>query len=291
GLERLRDRYFSKGTQNWVKYTAEIYEYQKKSLEQEKKNIISLYDDISKYAQERLTEVVNKQAVFAEKIKDSGRLFNKNTVTIDGVSDTYYSMHNMQEDIKRIKLYQSLLEEFEERADRLGVSEDIKNGFLKELREEDFNSVVSLLNYMKGSTDESVFNYLSAWNEKNILANSVAAKSFEPEFNESIEDSYKKMKEVLSAAGYEIPESFFASGSLSAQKFGDAFIEEIEVQMARIRSIIDAFNGEISGYSNMYGGNTYNTSNTSYNIQSDNARDTVEEIKRYETVKRLAGIA
>ena len=291
GLERLRDRYFSKGTQNWVKYTAEIYEYQKKSLEQEKKNIISLYDDISKYAQERLTEVVNKQAVFAEKIKDSGRLFDKNTVTMDGVSDTYYSMHNMQEDIKRIKLYQSLLEEFEERADRLGVSEDIKKGFLKELREEDFNSVVSLLNYMKGSTDESVFNYLSAWNEKNILANAVAAKSFEPEFNESIEDSYKKMKEVLSAAGYEIPESFFASGSLSAQKFGDAFIEEIEVQMARIRSIIDAFNGEISGYSNMYGGNTYNTSNTSYTIQSDNAQDTVEQIKRYETVKRLAGIA
>ncbi|HAL63400.1 MAG TPA: hypothetical protein DCO93_03020, partial [Clostridiales bacterium] len=280
-----------KGTQNWVKYTAEIYEYQKKSLEQEKKNIISLYDDISKYAQERLTEVVNKQAIFAEKIKDSGRLFDKNTVTIDGVSDTYYSMHNMQEDIKRIKLYQSLLEEFEERADRLGVSEDIKNGFLKELREEDFNSVVSLLNYMKGSTDESVFNYLSAWNEKNTLANAVAAKSFEPEFNESIEDSYKKMKEVLSAAGYEIPESFFTSGSLSAQKFGDAFIEEIEVQMARIRSIIDAFNGEISGYSNMYGGNTYNTSNTSYTIQSDNAQDTVEQIKRYETVKRLAGIA
>ena len=74
------------------------------------------------------------------------------------------------------------------------------------------------------------------------------------------------------------------------QKF-DAFIEEIEVQMARIRSIIDAFNGEISGYSNMYGGNTYNTSNTSYTIQSDNAQDTVEQIKRYETVKRLAGIA
>ena len=291
GLERLRDKYFSKGTQNWVKYTAQIYEYQKKSLEQERQNIISLYDDISNYAAERLTDVLNKQADFAEKIKNSGNLFDKNTVTINGVTDTYYSMHNMQSDIEKIKLYKSLLEEFSKRADNLGISDEIKKGFLKELREEDFNSAVSMLKYIAANSDETLFNYLSAWNEKNILAGTIAAETFQTEFDEGVKDSYEKMKEALTAAGYETPEGFFASGSLSAKRFGDAFVEEIELQMERIRSIIDAFNVEISGYSKMYGGNTYNTSNTSYNIQSDNAYDTVEQIRRYETVKRLSGVA
>lgn len=290
GMERLRNRYFSKGTQNWVKYTAQIYEYQKKALEKEKENIVSLYDDISKYAEERLTGILNKQAAFAEKIKDSGRIADKNSVTIDGVGDTYYSMHNMHEDIERIKLYQSLLEELAERADGLGISAEIKNGFLKELKEEDFGVALSLLKYIQLSEDDVVSEYLSAWNERNVLAGAVAAKNFEDEFNEGIRDSYENMKDILQNAGYEIPEGFYVSGSLSAKRFGDAFAEEIEVQMERIRSIIEVFNSELSGYSQISAGNTYNTSNTSYNIQSDNAYDTVEQIRRYETVKRLSGV-
>ena len=289
-LERLRDRYFAKGTQNWLKYTAEIYTYQKKSLEQEKENIVSMYDDISRYAEEKLSEVIEKQAAFAEKIKDAGRLFDKNTIELNGTKEVYYSMHDMKKDIENIKLYQSLLEEFSQRADSIGIDESIKKGFLKELSQEDFYTSIGLLRNIKGNTDESLFNYLNAWNERNILADSVAAKSFEDDFKESIEDAYENMKIILTRAGYEIPEGFFASGSLSAKKFGDAFVEEIETQMERIRGIIDAFNSEISAYTRISEGVTYNTSNTSYNIQSSDADDTVEKIRRYETVKRLAGI-
>lgn len=290
-LEQLRDRYFSKGTQNWVKYTAQIYEYQKKALEQEKSSIIWLYDDISEYTSKKLTEVINKQAAFSEKLKNSGQLFNKNTIYLDGKNITYYSMHNMQEDINKIKLYTSLAEEFAKRADNIGISAEIKTDFLKELREIDFESALGFLKTIKGSTDEALSNYLTAWDERNSIADSVAAKSFESDFADSLENSYEHMKEVLSRAGYEIPDGFFISGSLSAQKFGDAFIGEIETQMARIRSVIEAFNSEIATYSVMKGGDTYNTSNTSYNIQSDEASDTVEQIRRIETVKRLSGIA
>lgn len=289
-LERLRDRYFAKGTQNWLKYTAEIYQYQKKSLEQEKENIVSMYDDISRYAEEKLSEVIDKQSALAEKIKDSGKLFDKNTFKIGDTTQVYYSMHDMKQDIENIKLYQSLLEEFSQRADSIGIDSSIKKGFLKELSEEDFYTSIGLLQNIKANTDESVFNYLTAWNEKNAIAEAVAAKSFEEDFNESIEDAYENMKDVLTRAGYEIPEGFFTSGSLSAQKFGDAFVSEIETQMERIRGIIDAFNNEISAYTRISDGVTYNTSNTSYNIQSSNADDTVEQIRRYETVKRLAGL-
>ncbi|MBQ6907131.1 MAG: hypothetical protein IJQ28_02025, partial [Clostridia bacterium] len=123
------------------------------------------------------------------------------------------------------------------------------------------------------------------------LADAVAAKLYEKDFSESLEDSYAHMKEVLSKAGYEIPDGFFVSGNLSAQKFGEAFITEIETQMQRIRSVIEAFNSEIALGSMVSSSNTYNTSNTSYNIQSKDASDTVEQIRRIETVKRLSGVA
>ena len=290
-LEQLRDRYFGKGTQNWLKYTAQIYEYQKRVLEEEKESIISLYDDISEYASNKLSEVINKQASLAESLKSTGNLFNKNTISFDDKTLTYYSMHDMQNDIERIKEYSRLLEDFSERADKLGIDADIKKGFLTELKDIDFEAALSLLNSIKGSTDSAITDYLYAWNERNTLADTVAAKAYESDFAEGIENSYEHMKEVLSRAGYEIPEGFFVSGSLSAQKFGDAFIEEIETQMSRIRSVIEAFSSEITQYPVIMGGNTYNTSNTSYNIQSSDAADTVEEIRRFETVKRLSGIA
>ena len=296
-LEKLRDRYFKKGTQNWVKYTAEIYAYQKKALEQEKialerekKDIVSVYDDISSYAADRLSEVLTKQAEFSEKLKSAGGLYNKNTINLGNFEDTFYTMRNLEQDIENIKRYQQLLEDFAERADRLGIGADISKGFLKEIKNEDFYAAISLLTYMQNSEDAKVLSYLSAWDERNKLADAIAAKTYEDEFNDSVSDAYENMKNVLMQAGYEIPEGFFASGSLSAQRFGDAFVAEIETQMERIRAIIDAFNSEISAYPEVFGGVTYNTSNTSYNISSANAADTVEQIRRYETVKRLAGI-
>ena len=290
-LEELRDRYFGKGTQNWLKYTAQIYEYQKKALEDEKKNIISLYDDISEYASVKLGEVIEKQAEFAESLKSASGIFNKNTINMDGKSITYYSMHDMQADIDRIKEYSRLLEDFSQRADNLGIDSGVKADFISELRNIDFGAAIGLLSTIKNSTDLKVSQYLSAWAEKNALADAVAAKSFENDFSDALDNSYEHMKEVLERAGYEIPDGFFVSGSLSAQKFGDAFLGEIEVQMQRIRAVIEAFNGEIASYPVVMGGNTYNTSNTSYNIQSADANDTVEQIRRIETVKRLSGVA
>ena len=95
---------------------------------------------------------------------------------------------------------------------------------------------------------------------------------------------------MLEAAGYEIPDGFYVSGSISAQKFGEAFVSELENQLDVIRSKIDEFNMGLEFAPNISGA-VYNTTNTSYNINSQGAQDTVEQIRRYETVKRLAGVS
>ena len=60
-LEQLRDRYFAKGTDNWVKYTKQIYAYQEKLIKEEQKQIEGLYDDISDYATDKLEGILKKQ--------------------------------------------------------------------------------------------------------------------------------------------------------------------------------------------------------------------------------------
>ena len=290
-LEVLRNRFLRKGTQSWLNFSVEIYQHQKKVLDKEKKSLMEAYSEVSKYASDRLSEVLEKQERYAERIKSETNIFNKNTVKMGGMTDVYYSMHDFREDINRIKQYQQLLGEFSERADKLGISPEIQKEFLRKLADEDIYTSINLLNSIKSSSDNAFNNYLSSWSERNRLIDELAASTFKEEFNEAAEDVYDKMKGVLLKAGYEIPEDFFSSGSLSAQRFGDAFVTELEEQFKRIRSVIESFNSEVAGYARLSDGITYNTSNTSYNIQAANAGDTVEQIRRYETVKRLAGIA
>jgi len=290
GLEKLRDRYFSKGTQNWTKYTEQIYSYQKKALEEEKEQIVALYDDVSQYALERIDNVIEKQANLQEKLKNVGEIYQKNTVNIDGRTDSYYSMRDLDSDIKVIERYVNLLGEFSQKSDRLSISGDIKNSFLEEIKALDIDKAIGVLTSLSGSDDLRFSRYLDTWNTKNLLSEAVSKNMFSDELKDGIDDAYSHMKEVLEKAGYEIPDGFFTSGSISAQKFGDAFVEKIEEQMQRIRAIIDDFNAEVSISANFPVGNTYNTSNTSYNISSTGSEDTVEKIRRYETIKRLSGV-
>ena len=46
-LETIRDKYFAQGSENWVKYTAEVYKYQKALLESESENLSKIYDNVS----------------------------------------------------------------------------------------------------------------------------------------------------------------------------------------------------------------------------------------------------
>jgi len=291
GLEKLRDKYFAKGTQNWVKYTEEIYSYQKEALQKEKEQIVSLYGDISEYALERIDEVITKQTEFQEKLMGVGELYSKNTVKMDNRTDVFYSMRDLDSDIKKIERYSDLLDEFADKADRLNLSSSIKKGFLDEIKTLDVDKAMGVLISLSGTDDVRFTNYLNSWNKKNLIAESVSKKVYFDEFSDSVDGAYDYMKSVLEKAGYEIPEGFFKSGSISAQKFGDAFVAEIEEQMSRIRSIIDSFNAEISISENLPTGNTYNTSNTSYNISSNSSDETVEKIKRIETIKRLSGVS
>lgn len=311
-LEYLRDRYFTKGTDNWIKYTQDIYSYQKKILEAEQKElerfmeaeqkeleklinaeqkeIEGLYDNISNYATKKLEEVLKKQQKLAENLNSFGSLYNVNTVYMDGYKDTYYSLHDMTNDIEALKRYQRDMASLRERANSLSIPKDASDYLFSNIMEMDTEDALMFMRALLYANDNKFSRYTNSVYEKFTLSQSISAKQYEDEFNGTVSDVYADMKDALLEAGYEIPDGFYVSGSISAQKFGEAFIAELDNQLGIIRGVIDEFNAGLETAPTT-GGDVYNTTNTSYNISASESMDAVEQIRRHEAVKRLAGIS
>lgn len=289
-LEQLRDRYFAKGTDNWVKYTQQLYKYQEKLLEAEKKEYQNLYDDIADYATEKLEEILKKQQKLAKNLNNFGSLYNVNTVKMNGFTDHYYSLHDLSSDILAIERYAKDMERISERSKALGISKDASTYLLNSIKEMKTEDALGFMSALLYANDDTFANYTGKVFEKYNLSQSVSSHLYKEEFENGIMDSFTYMKDKLSEMGLEIPDTFAVSGSVSAEKFGQAFILELDNQMSLIRGVIDEFSRGL-GASLSVSGDTYNTTNMSYNISSSGGEDTVEQIRRYETVKRLAGIS
>ncbi len=289
-LEQLRDRYFSKGTDNWIKYTQDIYAYQEKLIKLEQKEIEGLYDDISDYATEKLEGILKKQQKLAKNLNSFGSLYNVNTVYMDGYTDQYYSLHDITHDIEALKRYNRDMTSLKERANRLSVPKDASDYLFSNIKEMDTEDALMFMRALLYENDDKFSEYASKVYEKYTLSQSISSKQYEDEFNSGVSDVYSNMKDALLAAGYEIPDGFYVSGSISAQKFGEAFISELDNQLGIIRGVIDEFNAGLE-IAPTAGGDVYNTTNTSYNISASGSTDAVEQIRRYEAVKRLAGVS
>ncbi len=290
-LEKLRDKYFSKGTQNWVKYTEEIYAYQKEVLETEKKNITELYGEIADYAEKKLDGILKKQRSAAKEINSFGGLFSVNTVTINGEEDQYTSLHNLEFDIEILKKYGNTIAAIKERISELGIEASGYDMLLSSINSLDVEDALRFSGTLMRASDADFLDYVNNLKIKSKLSEGISAALYEKEFSDGWEDAYENMKKKLLDAGYEIPDGFYTSGSISAQKFGEAFTEGINEQLETVRAKIEEFNASLKiGIDAASGGNIYNTTNTSYNIQASSGSDTVEQIKRFETVKRLSGV-
>lgn len=286
-LEDLRDRYFKKGSENWVKYSAEIYDYQKKLLESETKNLKDIYDSVSEYAEERFDEIRKKQSSLAKEFTEFGGIYMRNTVEINGKKDTYYSTRDIKKDIERVKFYSSRLLELKNILKDGGIKSSGISEFLDEINSMGVDEGISFMNSLLAGGHQNVVEYARLWNDKTEISKSLSDEIYSDELEAATEDVILSLKKALLDAGYEIPEGFFESGKASAQNFGKAFLAELDTQLSEIRARVMDFSASLS--SNQGAGNTYNSTTNQYNIASQGAEDTVEIIKRYDTVKRLLG--
>ena len=201
-------------------------------------------------------------------------------------------MHDLDADIKNLERYSEFIEKIRARSAALGIDTNNTEGFLDEIKSLDLEDASALMQLIDKSDDSKFTQYLSNWGHKNDIAESISVREYKKEFDETVDDVYSAMTEKLKTAGYEIPDGFYVSGSISAQKFGDAFIEELDKQLEEIRARVAEFNSRLTADINIggAGGGVVYNNQTAYNISAADGADAVEQIRRYETVKRLSGV-
>lgn len=244
-LEKLRDKHFAVGTKEWLDYTLEIAEYQKELLEDEKERYKDTYDEIFDYASEKIDAVIEKQEEYSKKLKSYGNLFNKNTIKLDEGDIEFYSLADIRGQIDDIAKFNDLMSQAREKALASGMSQTAVDSILNEFSSLDIEEGTGMLTALLSAGDKDLAEWFSAYDEKLSYADSSSAAMFKSEMDAAIDESTELMKQKLSDAGFEIPETFFNAGKDSANKFGEAFSKEIDAELSKIKQRFDSFNCKI----------------------------------------------
>ena len=220
-LERARDMYFSRDTQEWHKYTKEIYDYQKSAM-----------DDYIKDVEENLSELIKATANSKEKLIDYAggtKGFDSHKVTVEnywpnGDAVTYidHTLTDYKEEIEKLKSFNDSITKLKEKAS--GLDPEILSVFFGDMRDMSVEDAKILADLLLQASDEDFNEYFKLYDERNTLAENMATV-----YNS---DGYVELaqgiKEELGSVFESLPEDFFEYGHLIGEGFSDAFKSEIE---------------------------------------------------------------
>ena len=244
-LEKLRDKYFAAGTKEWLDYTEEIYTYQKEQLEKQKELYKDTYDEIFDYTSDKIDAVIEKQEAYSKKLKSYGSLFQKVNIKLDEGDISYYRLADLKMDTEAIKQYNELMTSARAKVLESGISESVADSFLAELHNFDIDEGTGMLNALMTARADELSEYLKAYEQKQSFAESSAASMYSSEMETALDESMKLMEQKLTEAGFEIPATFFEAGADAADKFGEAFASEIDVELGKIKEKIEGFKAKI----------------------------------------------
>jgi len=144
------------------------------------------------------------------------------------------------------------------------------------------------------SSDNKFINAINGYLQNQMLTKKISSELFASDFENAVSDTASYMKAELSRLGFEIPENFTVSGTISADNFGVAFVNKLDDYLENIRNMISQFNASLSapsfvfesrgGVSNASSGITYNQS---FNIGSSK-ESTYEQITAWKNATMQA---
>ncbi len=296
-LERLRDKYLEAGSKEWLSYTEKIYSYQKSAVESQKNDIKKLYDDVSSYADKKLSEVEKKQESYAKKVSSFGELFKTGTIKTDDETITFFhGLGDINGQINEMTRYTQGLERLRQRLKSSGISDEAASSYFAEIASMSAEDAQKAFTLLERTGDDEFNAYIKAYEKKLQLAKSYSASVYEDEMHSAVDESTQYMKDELTKAGFEVPEGFFTSGSISAEKFGEGFAEQLDEELSAIRKRIDDFNAELkisasAADTKTVTNNINNSSHTSnYTISPANgesAHAQLEAARNFETLNNM----
>ncbi len=242
-LAKLRDRYFSRGSQEWYKYTQEIYNGKVEMLYKYKESVLDHLEDMSKIFSEELSEIAEAREQFAEKLDHefgTGTGYRTVKTTIHGYFDNDepwvfydYFLEDFDKEILELQDFDATLKALMERGKTL--SPDTFRAFFEELRTLPIEDAGILAKLLLESDDKEFLHYLEGFHKKKELTKSISVSLYSDDFENLMSEIETGLTDVFS----QIPPEFSTFGEMTAENFKEGFLGEIETIFGDIEALFE----------------------------------------------------
>lgn len=298
-LAILRDKYFEKGSDDWQKYTLKINKYHLEMVEQQKQDIISLYDEISREAEKAINAAEKKYEKLAGKLSGSTPLATKYTSTFVGQGAGMVLENGVWRNHEDYIVEEYRVADFKKETEKLErlynlfnaiKSKGVSNEFLSQFTNMSTDDMLGTANALLSMNDENFNNFYTSWQRFQNVADATAYKLTEPDREEIINEYGSlgdDLKQSLTDAFGTIPDTFYEYGMLSAEEFGKGFASRVNTVSAYVSSggsfVKSSSDGNTSGES----GDTNNTYNFYGSDKTDGER--LYDVMRFNEITKMRG--
>lgn len=308
-LKEYRDQNLRQGSDDWYKYTEEIILYNKR-----------MADELQKEQEALAEKLQNIRDKLSEKLsKDEDSWYTNNTIVIKGIGKNGTDVTYRNSDISNFDKNISLIEQYRDAILSLKALGNIPDGIFSDIASMDTKDGLAAANAILNATSEERSRFISGYNKRASLADSIAnelnpilnkeeieslgvdaSEAFNNGFFNSDSESKTSFVQILEESFTDIPDSYYSLGCSTAESFGNGFMQSIPQIMEEIRSYMQSqINSIAEGItSTLYGylqsgsqnaGNTYNNKYV-FNTSRDTTTQQLFAAQRASTLSRLRGM-
>lgn len=307
-LAKLRDIYFSEGSNEWTQYTLQIAKYNQSVIEEQgkliedfAKELKSEFKELDSEYEDSFSSILKKQSDVKSRLEGISDIYNKIEAG-DEKNGGYrwIQLSDINSEIEVLKNYNANLIAARDKINEIfdsfgfdsGKTAELKSGFLGELAKMNVRDATQFSKYLTNIPTERLTNYLSKWAEKSELEAIIPSRLFGEEAEALAQryaaDMSQSFTKSLEDKFGEIPDSFFKSGGASAEQFKEGFIDAIDKAMGDISAEINQRIKKLLPEINLSGAGNQVTNNSSYNIYGASSPEkTALELYKEETKKRM----
>ena len=245
---------------------------EKEILKALKTEISDIYSQIAETAEISIDEVLKKQQKLESKLssyKDS-KLYHYNVYGggVNGGLLSFDLLNDYSKTNQELMDYYNSITAIKQRIQSSGFDSSVSSDFLSVLSDMSVEDGVRFTDALLKSSDNQFKNALEGYRQNQMLTQKISSQLFAGDFEKAVDDTASYMKAELSRLGFEIPETFTVSGTISADNFGTAFVNKLDGYLENIRSTIAQFNASLVAPSYIFdlrGGQSSSPSNVTYN--------------------------
>ena len=259
GLETLRDTYFTQGSDDWQKYTLEIYNYQKETYEKVEKDVKDTFAKIADSAIAEIDEVKKAQDGLANKLKNHANLFQKVRITGGGKTTEFTRLGDLSQATKELEEYGELLKQLKDR----GISGEL----FEQIRGMDIQDAVTNSKVLLDASEGDFKKYNELFAENQRTAVSVAGEAYADDMKNAVMNSVKNLLGGLN----ELTDEYSGLGEAYATAIGSGFLTALDGVFVKVREgLTNQMNGldaAMGGYNSATAGGAESvTNNTSLSL-------------------------